>query len=116
MECCWLEGDVLEFLIGHFDACRVTPGVQCRLNLQSFFCRRIGNQVDDDLMTGQRLTPPVHANMTTHAVFDLVPLAGPRRKMAYRNVSPCVIGQTLPCDLPQATPTAIAASPIGSNE
>ena len=45
-----------------------------------------GNEVDDHLMTDQRMCAPVHRDEREHAVLDLVPLARPRREMAHLNV------------------------------
>ena len=75
----------LEFghlLIGHFESRLVDVGIDFAFDGQS--CLRGGgsDQVDDDLMTDQRLTAPVLADEREEAVFYLVPFAGPRRKVA----------------------------------
>ena len=48
--------------------------------------------MDDDLMTNQRLAPPVLADEGEQAVFDLVPFAGARWEVADRNLQSGFIG------------------------
>jgi len=73
----------LEFghlLIGHFEPRLVDVGVDFAFHGESGLCGGGGDQVDDDLMTDQRLATPVLADEREQTVFDLVPFAGPRWK------------------------------------
>lgn len=38
---------------------------------------RTANEIDDVFVADQELSPPVHADLAKHAMFDLVPLADP---------------------------------------
>ena len=57
--------------------------------------RRARDQVDDHLVTDERLPPPVLADKGKQAVFDLVPLAGSRRQMTDRNPQTGLVGLLL---------------------
>src|ERR1700704_1839554 len=67
-------------------------------------------------MTDQRPPPPILRNMTKHPMFDLVPLAGPRRKVPDVERQTDLVGELLECDLPQPIATGIAPPTIGRDE
>ena len=48
-----------ELLIGDLDLGRVNAVVELRVHFQSPLCRRCGDQVDDHLVSDQRLASPV---------------------------------------------------------
>ena len=95
MKGCLLSRDLLEFLIGYFHARGVPTRVEFRLNSQPLFCGRIRNQVDNHFMTGERSASPVNTDVTEHAMFNLVPFARPRWKMADGNAQANVIREAL---------------------
>src|ERR1035437_5713937 len=64
---------------------RVAPWVQFGADFQTRFGGCVGDQLDDDFMTDQGPPPPVLGDVAEHAMLDLVPLAGSRRKMASPN-------------------------------
>ena len=69
----------LEFshlLIGHLEPRLVHIGVDFALHRQPRLCGGCSDQVDDDLMTDQRLAAPVLSDEGEETVFDLVPFAG----------------------------------------
>ena len=78
-------------LVGNLDPRRVEIQVKVAFNGQACLGRSSGNEVDDDLMTDQRLSPPVLADEREQSVFDLVPLAGARREMADRDLQPGLV-------------------------
>ena len=80
----WVAGDVHggEFLVGDFDFLWVGSVVELGVDLQSGAGRRGGDQVDDDLVTDQRLAAPVGRDEAEQAMLDLVPLARAWREMA----------------------------------
>ena len=51
-----------------------------------------------------------------HAVFDLVPLARSRRKVADGDAQPGLVGQFLQGDLPQSATRAVAPAAVRSDE
>src|ERR1700687_1880814 len=69
--------------------------VKFSMNLQSLRggCGR--NEIDDDLVAQKRLSAPVLTDEAEQSVFDLVPLAGARRKVADRDSQSCFIRQFL---------------------
>src|SRR6266567_8419460 len=69
-------------LSGNLDPCGIGIRVKFALHRQPGCCRGGGDEVDDDLMTDQRLAAPILANEREQSVFNLVPLAGARRKVA----------------------------------
>ena len=67
-------------------------------------------------MTDQRPPPPILRNMTKHPMFDLLPLAGPRRKVPDVERQTDLVGELLEFDLPQPMATGIAPPTIGRDE
>lgn len=58
------------------------------------------------------LASPIAGDVTEHTVFDLVPLAGTRWKVADFNRLADFIGELLELQLSEATPTAVAAPAV----
>jgi hypothetical protein len=52
-------------------------------------------QLDNYFMAYKRPPPPVLRNTTKHFVFNLIPLAGPGRKMAHLYYQSCLVSQLL---------------------
>src|SRR5216117_1774423 len=67
-------------------------------------------------MTDQRPPPPILRNITKHPMFDLIPLAGPRRKVPDVERQTDLVGELLEFDLPQPIATGIAPPTIGRDE
>jgi hypothetical protein len=59
------------------------------------FSRGIAAEVDNDFVARQWFAAPIHTDMTKHAVFDLVPLAGSRWEVTDRDQQAGFIGQGL---------------------
>src|SRR5579871_3148658 len=74
------------------------------------------NEVDHDFIRLQRLALPVAGDVTEQAVFDLIPFAGARRKMADLDLEPGFVTQLLQFDLPQATAAAVAATAVSGDQ
>src|SRR5215831_12412052 len=79
------EPKFCHLFVGDFDAGWITVWIETTLHGQARFGGRGGNQVDYDLMADQGLAPPILTDEREQPMFDLVPLAGARRKMADRN-------------------------------
>src|ERR1700693_1210318 len=60
---------------------RVLSAIQTTNDCEALRAGRAGDQVDDRLVVPQRFPAPVRGNEGEQAMFDLIPLAGARRKM-----------------------------------
>ena len=76
------------------DTLGIRVRVQLRAHGESALGLRASDEIDDHLMTDQRLRPPVHRDEGEHAVLDLVPLARARREVAHTDVQPGLLGET----------------------
>ena len=76
-----LAGDGVELGVGDLGAFRVAPGVAFGVDLEPGACGRRADEVDDDLMAGERPTPPVHGDVAEESMLDPVPLACARWEM-----------------------------------
>src|SRR5271167_1084274 len=75
--------DLRDVCVRHLDARLVGSLIQLGMDSKAGGCSRGGNQTDDDLQAGQGLAAPVLADEGKQPVFNLVPLAGSGREMAY---------------------------------
>src|SRR3954467_14285013 len=73
-----------QFVVSDFDTLLVTARIQLRMHLQPFPGCRLTDKVAHHRPTLQRPPPPVPCQVGEHPVLDLVPLARPRREVAYR--------------------------------
>jgi hypothetical protein len=64
-----------KFLVGDLDAFRVAAGVEFGVHGESLAGGGGADQVDRDLVAGQRLTSPVRRDLAEQAMLDLVPFA-----------------------------------------
>ena len=76
----WADG--VHFGLGDLDAAGVGLGVGFGVDGQSGAGRGGADEVDDDLMAGERGASPVHRDVGEQAVLDLVPLARAGREVA----------------------------------
>jgi len=108
----------LEFshlLIGYLESRLVDVGVDFALHRESCLCGGCGDQVDDDLMTDQRLAAPVLTDEREEAVFDLVPFAGAWRKVTDRDLQPGFVSQLLQFPFPEPHSRSVTAARFGGN-
>lgn len=94
----------------------VFPTVQCTSHLQSPRSRRLRDQPNDDFIIRQGFAAPVRADKREEPMFDLVPLAGARRKVTHENGQLKFIRQALQLAFPEAKALPIAAAAIGRNK
>ena len=73
----------------------VVAGVQSGAHHQPGLRRRMGNEIYDHLVAGQRATTPVLGDKAEEAVFDFVPFAGAWRKMADGDAQRAFVGEFL---------------------
>src|SRR3990172_1375994 len=95
---------------------RVLSTVQPTDDFEAFRGGRAGDQVDDRLVVPQWLTSPVRGNEGEQAMFDLIPLAGARRKMTHGQRPPRFVGGLLQLPFPQAQAGAVAAASVRRDE
>ena len=74
-----------EFSVSDLDSLGVGCGVNGGTYFQPFARGGGSDQIDNDLVTHQRPPPPIHADIGKQAVFNLVPFARARRKVAHPN-------------------------------
>src|SRR3989304_1866252 len=86
------------------------------MDSESMLGRGRTDQVHDDLMTRQRASPPVHADMRKKTMLDLVPLAGTRRQMAYGHRQPSLRRPPPKLMLPEAPTVGIAPAPVSADQ
>jgi len=72
-------------------------------------------KVHDRFVVPQWLASPIGRDEGKEAGLDLVPLAGPGRKMTDRNGQAGVIGEVLQLQFPQAQASAIASPAVRRN-
>ena len=105
-----------EFLVANLAALRIGVGVEFGLNLQAGGGRGIGDQVDDDLEADQGPPTPVLADVSKHAMLDLIPLARARRQVTDRDRQARIVGQALQFGFPQPGARPVAAPAIGDDQ
>src|SRR5205809_3565462 len=72
--------------------------------------------MDHRFVVLQGFATPIRRDEGKQAVLDLVPFAGPRRKMAHPQGKTRFVGKFLQFQLPQAQPPPVAAPAIGRNQ
>src|ERR1035441_207224 len=101
MELISVEIELGDLLVGNFDALGVGAGIQFGMNLESGSRAGGRNQAHYDLKTDQWLATPVLRDAGKEAVFDFVPFAGARGKMADGDAQRACIGEFLQFQFPQ---------------
>src|ERR1700733_13036595 len=109
MDCC-------QIVLGYLDSSLVMTTIESCMDLESVvgFCVR--DQTDHDLITDERVRPPVRRDVAEHPMLDLVPLACARWEVADADEQPRLVGEALQLDLPQSCPYAVTASTVRSDE
>jgi len=77
------ESDRFHLGIGDLAPFFVAAGVEFALHFEPGPCRRCCDEIDHSLIRSQRFAPPVERDEREQTMFDLVPLARARRKVAY---------------------------------
>src|SRR5713101_8855598 len=101
-------GDVLTF--------RISPAIELASHTQPGRGAGRADQVDDHRQTHQRLAAPVGADVREESMLDLVPLAGPGRKVTDGDRDARTVGQALQFPLPQPYARAIAPAGVRRDE
>src|ERR1700690_2553849 len=115
MKFCGDYFDTPQFLVTDYNSSLVMIPVNSGAYRQTCFGRGVGNKVNNYFVAGEWATAPVLADETEEAMFDLVPFAGPRRKMTNFQPQAQVIGQLLQSDFPKTIPTAVAPPAVRRN-
>ena len=69
--------------------------IEFRTNLESLVGDGVGDEVNDHFMTDERSTSPILSDVTEHAMFYFVPLAGAWREMTDTHSHLELIGELL---------------------
>ena len=102
-------------LVADFYSRFVMVRIQGGLHHKPRACCRVGDEIDNHLITCQRATTPVLGDKTEKTVFDLVPFAGAWRKMADFQTESRLVRQFLERYLPQPAAAAVASASISGN-
>ncbi len=71
------------------------------------------DQFDNGLVARQGFSTPVFGDETEQPMLDLIPLAGPWRKVTYMQRKSEFIGQLLKRNFPKPIATAVATTVVG---
>ena len=103
-------------MIGDFDSSLILGHVQLSLANEACGRGRIANEVEQGVIIDQRLSHPVGADETKHAVFDRIPLGSTSGKVVDGDGQPELIGERLETDFPEPSPPSIGATRVSFNE
>jgi hypothetical protein len=104
----FVEIELFHVSLGDLDPGGIATLVKRRLHGEPFASRRSGDEFNDGFIGGERPPSPVLADEREEAVLDLVPFAGPWRKVAHVHVDVVPVGETLKLNLPESRPVAVA--------
>src|SRR5438552_6844812 len=107
--------DARKLFIADFYSGFVVAFIQSRPYQQPGLRGRVGDEIDDHPVTGQRTTAPVLGDKAEQTVFDLVPLARARRKVADLQAQLQLVRQILQSDFPQSVAASVTAAAVGAN-
>ena len=104
-----------QFIITYSNAFWIDVGIQFGIDGQAALSGRVSDEIDDDLMADQWLSTPVHADVTEHAMLNLIPFARAWREVTDGDMQPALVGEFLQSHFPQANPIAVTSSAVGSD-
>ena len=113
MKTCLFDLQFRHFLLVDASSSRIASLVELAHHRQTLAGCGPRDQVYNRLVTRQWLATPIDTDEREQAVFNLVPLARSRRKMANRNGKTQFVRKALQLPFPQAEPGAIRASAVG---
>src|SRR5512135_298206 len=116
MECVSSQVDLPHLFLRDLDPRGIDTLIKFACDLQTRLGRRRCNQIDDRLVTDQRLASPVLADEREEPMLDLVPLARPWRQVTHRDLQARLIRQPLQSHLPKVHPRTVAPSTIGGDQ
>ena len=102
MELVAIDLDRGEVCVRHDQALGIVSVVELGANPQAAARLGTGDEVDDDLMTDERASTPVHGDEREQTVLNLVPLAGARREVTDLNVQAGLLSESTQFEFPQA--------------
>ena len=95
-----MDGEGGHLFIGDLASKRVEIGLQLAPHCQARFGRGRSDQLQDHCLARQWFATPVDRNGGKEPMFDLIPLARPRRKMANGDYESSLVSQALQFTLP----------------
>jgi len=90
-----------KFFVGDFDAFLVSVLSECCIDSESLPSSRVAYQIDNNGTTDERPTTPILSDVAKHAMFNLVPFARSRRKMANGNRQTEIVCEMLNTQFPK---------------
>src|SRR5487761_1747999 len=105
-----------ELFVCYFPSLFIFTWVEFGKDLETRVRRCGTDEVDDNFIALQGLALPILCHMTEQPMFNLVPFAGARRKMADLDFQPGLVTQLLQFDFPKTTSTAVAATAVGCDQ
>ncbi len=103
---------MFEFIVSDLDPGFVLPRIQGGANDEARLRGCTCDQIHNDLVAGERTPAPVLGDETEQPMFDLVPLAGARRKVTHPQGDSKLVRQELQRLLPKPITTAVAATSV----
>ena len=100
MEIVTRDVDRLHLSFSDLEAFGVEVSIDLAAYFEACFGARRADELNDDLMTDQRLAPSVHGDEGEQAMLDLVPFAGARRQVGHGYLQVGLIGEALQFALP----------------
>src|SRR5260221_2800573 len=91
-------------MLGNFLFGLIVPGIELGAYAESCARCRVGDKVDDDLMTHKRSSTPVLRNVRKEPVLNLVPLARSRWKVTDGEGQSGIVRPLLQIRLPKVSP------------
>ena len=104
MKCVPFQVYPLNFIIRYLPTGRVFPPIQAAGHVESFSGRRARDQIYDRLIIPKWLATPIRGNERKQPVFNLVPFAGARWKVADGNGKTRFIRELLQLQFPEPQP------------
>ena len=98
------------------DPARIAASIDLRADTQSRPTMRGTNQVHDGGQIDEGGAAPVHGDVREEAMFNTVPLAGPRREVTDSDRQARAIREPLQFPLPEPKPCAVAAAGVGGDQ
>ena len=106
------ELDPGELLISDDNAHGILAAIELGPHPESSGHFRGSDQAHDGHQAHQQLPAPVHRDVREQAVFDLVPLAGPRREVTDGNGEPSAVRELLQLPFPELDSRSVAAAGV----
>ena len=110
-----LDVEFGHLLVGDLYAFRIKIAIDLAVNFEPRVGRCAADQLNNHLVTDQRLAAPVLRDVGEQSMLDAVPLGGAGRQVGHRYFQAGLIGEALRFSLPQPDPNAVGPTAIGGD-